>query len=160
MVTRQIEKAQKKVEEQHFEARKNLLEYDEVMDHQRKRVYGFRQEILDGINCKLSILEMIDEQIDTNVDRLMAPDYGPSSFAEFADERLGRTTGGRRVPQRRLFEACQICPRSGGHWRADRRSGLARGKSQHRHGRERMAMASIRPATGQVGTTLNSLTAI
>lgn len=89
MVSRQIEKAQKKVEEQHFEARKNLLEYDEVMDHQRKRVYGFRQEILDGINCKLSILKMIDEQIDSNVDRLMATDYGPSSFAEFAEERLG-----------------------------------------------------------------------
>lgn len=89
MVTRQIEKAQKKVEEQHFEARKNLLEYDEVMDHQRKRVYSFRQQILDGINCKLSILKMIDEQIDANVDRLVAPGYGASSFAEFAEERLG-----------------------------------------------------------------------
>ena len=48
MVTRRIEKAQKKVEEYHFDQRKNLLEYDEVMDHQRKRVYGTRQEILDG----------------------------------------------------------------------------------------------------------------
>ena len=38
MVTRRIEAAQKKVEERHFEARKNLLEYDEVMDEQRKRV--------------------------------------------------------------------------------------------------------------------------
>src|SRR5574339_683244 len=69
MVTRQIEKAQKKVEEQHFEARKNLLEYDEVMDHQRKRVYGFRQKVLDGQNCKLSILEMIDQQVADNVAR-------------------------------------------------------------------------------------------
>src|SRR5262249_43331119 len=89
MVSRQIEKAQKKVEEQHFEARKNLLEYDEVMDHQRKRVYGFRQQIFDGINCKLTILKMIDEQIDANVGRLTAADYGASSFAEFAEERLG-----------------------------------------------------------------------
>ena len=48
MVSRRIEAAQKKVEERHFEARKNLLEYDEVMDEQRKRVYGFRQRILDG----------------------------------------------------------------------------------------------------------------
>ena len=50
MVTRRIEKAQKKVEEYHFDQRKNLLEYDEVMDLQRKRVYGARQEILDGMN--------------------------------------------------------------------------------------------------------------
>jgi preprotein translocase subunit SecA len=89
MVTRQIEKAQKKVEEHHFEARKNLLEYDEVMDTQRKRVYGFRQAVLNGANCKKTVLDMIDAQIAANVDRLLAADYGPSSFAEFAGERLG-----------------------------------------------------------------------
>ena len=61
---RRIEAAQKKVEERNFDIRKNLLEYDEVMDHQRKRVYGYRQEILDGGNCKVRILDMIDEQID------------------------------------------------------------------------------------------------
>ncbi len=48
MVTRRIEGAQKKVEERNFEIRKNLLEYDEVMDEQRKRVYGYRQRILQG----------------------------------------------------------------------------------------------------------------
>src|SRR5207249_10867646 len=89
MVTRQIEKAQKKVEEQHFEARKNLLEYDEVMDHKRKRVYGFRQKILNGHNGKIIILEMIDEQIVANVNRLLDEEYGPASFAEFASNRLG-----------------------------------------------------------------------
>jgi preprotein translocase subunit SecA len=89
MVTRQIEKAQKKVEEQHFEARKNLLEYDEVMDHQRKRVYGFRQHILDGKNGKLLVLDMLDKQIDAKVDELMDDEYGPASFAEFAANRLG-----------------------------------------------------------------------
>ena len=52
MVSRRIEGAQKKVEERNFEIRKNLLEYDEVMDEQRKRVYGYRQRILDGANCK------------------------------------------------------------------------------------------------------------
>ena len=52
MVSRRIEGAQKKVEERNFEIRKNLLEYDEVMDEQRKRVYGYRQRILDGGNCK------------------------------------------------------------------------------------------------------------
>src|SRR5260370_1333590 len=52
MVSRQIGKAQKKVEERNFDIRTNLLEYDEVMDHHRKRVYGYRQKILDGGNCK------------------------------------------------------------------------------------------------------------
>ena len=90
MVSRRIEAAQKKVEEQHFDSRKNLLEYDEVMDHQRKRVYGFRQNILDGGNCKLLILDMIDKQIAAA--RRCACSigyYGPASFAEFAANRLG-----------------------------------------------------------------------
>ena len=59
MVSRRIEGAQKKVEERNFETRKNLLEYDEVMDEQRKRVYGYRQRILDGANCKQLMLDMI-----------------------------------------------------------------------------------------------------
>lgn len=44
-VSRRISAAQKKVEERNFDIRKNLLEYDEVMDQQRKRVYGYRQKI-------------------------------------------------------------------------------------------------------------------
>ena len=64
MVSRRIEGAQKKVEERNFEVRKNLLEYDEVMDEQRKRVYGYRQRILDGVNCRDLITEMIDQQVD------------------------------------------------------------------------------------------------
>jgi preprotein translocase subunit SecA len=89
MVSRRIEAAQKKVEERNFDIRKNLLEYDEVMDHQRKRVYGYRQEILEGRNCKIRILEMLDEQIQLAVDRFLDEDYGPSGFAQFASNRLG-----------------------------------------------------------------------
>jgi preprotein translocase subunit SecA len=89
LVTRRIEKAQKKVEEFHFDQRKNLLEYDEVMDYQRKRVYGARQEVLDGRNPRAMLLEMIAEQVDGAVDRFLAEKYGPSSFAEFATNRLG-----------------------------------------------------------------------
>ena len=55
MVTRRLEGAQKKVEERNFEIRKNLLEYDEVMDEQRKRVYSYRQRVLEGVNCKTLI---------------------------------------------------------------------------------------------------------
>jgi preprotein translocase subunit SecA len=89
MVSRRIEAAQKKVEERNFDIRKNLLEYDEVMDHQRKSVYGYRQEILEGANCKLRIVKMLDDQIALAVGRFLDEDYGPSSFAEFAANRLG-----------------------------------------------------------------------
>jgi preprotein translocase subunit SecA len=89
MVTRRIEKAQKKVEEYHFDQRKNLLEYDEVMDLQRKRVYGARQEILDGKNPRAMILDMIRAQIGAAALRFLADNYGSASFAEFASNRLG-----------------------------------------------------------------------
>jgi len=56
LVSRRIEGAQKKVEERNFDSRKNLLEYDEVMDEQRKRIYSFRQRLLDGMPAKDAIL--------------------------------------------------------------------------------------------------------
>jgi preprotein translocase subunit SecA len=89
MVSRRIEAAQKKVEERNFDIRKNLLEYDEVMDHQRKRLYGYRQEILEGANCKLRIIDMMDEQISGAVQKFLDANYGMDCFAEFASKRLG-----------------------------------------------------------------------
>jgi preprotein translocase subunit SecA len=89
MVSRRIEGAQKKVEEHHFDTRKHLLEYDEVMDHQRKRVYSYRQEILEGGNCKLRVLEMLDDQVNLAVDRFLDDEYGAAGFAQFASNRLG-----------------------------------------------------------------------
>src|SRR6185436_6711205 len=70
------------------ETRNSLLEYDEVMDEQRKRVYGFRQEILDGVNCKIKILEMIDAQIDRFLDDFLAKDYGTVTFAKWVGSEL------------------------------------------------------------------------
>jgi preprotein translocase subunit SecA len=84
MVSRRIEGAQKKVEERNFDIRKNLLEYDEVMDEQRKRVYGYRQRILDGANCKELILEMIDGQIEHHLDIFLDKNYGTETFAKWA----------------------------------------------------------------------------
>jgi preprotein translocase subunit SecA len=89
MVSRRVAAAQKKVEERHFDSRKNLLEYDEVMDKQRKDVYGFRQRILEGGNCKIQILDMLDKQTRLNVERFLDREYGAECFAEFASRRLG-----------------------------------------------------------------------
>ena len=89
MVSRRIEGAQKKVEERNFETRKNLLEYDEVMDEQRKRVYGYRQQILEGADCKRLVLDMIRQQIDARLDQFLARDYGTETFAKWAGKEFG-----------------------------------------------------------------------
>jgi preprotein translocase subunit SecA len=57
MITRRIEAAQKAVEGQNFEARKHLLEYDDVMNKQREAVYGLRRQLLEGIDQKELIVE-------------------------------------------------------------------------------------------------------
>ncbi len=88
MVSRRIEGAQKKVEERNFEVRKNLLEYDEVMDEQRKRVYSYRQNILNGANCKQLILDMIDQQVEHYLSRFLDKDYGTETFADWAAKQL------------------------------------------------------------------------
>ncbi len=57
MISRKIEGAQKAVEGQHFESRKHLLEYDDVMNKQREAVYGLRRRLLEGMDQKNLILE-------------------------------------------------------------------------------------------------------
>ncbi len=89
MVSRRIEGAQKKIEERNFESRKSLLEFDEVMDKQRKDVYGKRQEILDGANPKIRIISMIRQEVDAALKRFLDSYYGAATFAEFASNRLG-----------------------------------------------------------------------
>ncbi|MEI8070081.1 MAG: SEC-C metal-binding domain-containing protein [Planctomycetota bacterium] len=88
MVTRRVEAAQKKVEERNFEVRKNLLEYDEVMDEQRKRVYGFRQQILAGSDCRELIQEMVGRQVDQHIGTFLDKDYGPQSYSMWAAGQL------------------------------------------------------------------------
>ena len=68
MVTRAVEKAQKKVENLHFESRKHLLEYDDVANEQRKLVYKFRHELL---NPAFNISEKIDTVREEYLDHLM-----------------------------------------------------------------------------------------
>ncbi|HHO42381.1 MAG TPA: preprotein translocase subunit SecA, partial [Epsilonproteobacteria bacterium] len=62
IVTRSVEKAQKKVENMHYESRKHILEYDDVANHQRKAIYTFRNQILDSnFDIKSKIKENINE---------------------------------------------------------------------------------------------------
>jgi preprotein translocase subunit SecA len=68
MVTRAIERAQKQVEGRNFEARKHLLEYDDVMNKQRESIYTLRRSILEGREGKEYILNAADEIVDYLVD--------------------------------------------------------------------------------------------
>ncbi|MCP4256889.1 MAG: preprotein translocase subunit SecA, partial [Planctomycetes bacterium] len=63
MVSKSIERAQRKVEQHNFEIRKNLLEYDEVMDEQRKTIYTWRQRVLAQEALRDDLLRMIEESI-------------------------------------------------------------------------------------------------
>lgn len=87
-VSRRITAAQKKVEERNFEIRKNLLEYDEVMDQQRKRVYSYRQEILDGVSCRHMVLQQIQQQIEHYVRMYTDPLFGAESYTKWAGKLL------------------------------------------------------------------------
>ncbi|MBL8726073.1 MAG: preprotein translocase subunit SecA [Planctomycetes bacterium] len=82
MVTRGLAKAQKKVEQRNFDIRKNLIEYDEVMDKQRKFVYAQRQEALESVGLREKVLGMFEEVLDPVVKRCSANQDEPIDFAE------------------------------------------------------------------------------
>ena len=73
MVSKSIERAQRKVEQHNFEIRKNLLEYDEVMDEQRKTIYAWRQRVLAQEALRDDLLRMIEESILESVDYYIDP---------------------------------------------------------------------------------------
>jgi preprotein translocase subunit SecA len=83
-ISKGIAKAQKKVEERNFETRKSLLEYDEVMDRQRKFFYSRRRDILAGKNLKNIIQEMIDGAIAKSCQSILREDYPRKCIVEWA----------------------------------------------------------------------------
>ena len=109
MVSRRIDGAQKKREEFNFEIRKSLLEYDEVMDEQRKRVYSFRQQILDGVSGRDLIQDMIGEQVESNLSTCLAADFGAESFSRYAGQQLTVSFEPRMFRNTVPDEAVKIC---------------------------------------------------
>ena len=73
LITKRIAAAQKAVEVQNFEARKHLLEYDDVMNKQRQAVYGMRRKLLEGMDQKERVLEMVRGTLGAYID-LRCPD--------------------------------------------------------------------------------------
>ncbi len=75
MLTKQIEKAQRRVEEQNFLIRKRVLEYDDVMNEQRRVVYAYRDEILEGRDMSEQAREEIAKVLERMVDEYTASEY-------------------------------------------------------------------------------------
>ena len=71
MLSSAIERAQQKIEENNFGIRKNLMEYDEVMNEQRELVYAQRKRVLHGENMRDQIMSMIDVKVSNSVDVAM-----------------------------------------------------------------------------------------
>lgn len=74
MLSSAIEKAQKKIEGNNFGIRKNLLEYDQVMNEQREIIYEERRRVLDGESMRDTIYNMMTEYVENMTDRFAAPD--------------------------------------------------------------------------------------
>ena len=74
MLTNAIEKAQMKIESNNFGIRKNLLEYDQVMNEQREIIYAERRRVLDGQSMREVIYKMITERVENTVDVCISAD--------------------------------------------------------------------------------------
>ncbi len=80
MLSNTIEKAQKKIEGNNYGIRKNLLEYDQVMNEQREIIYKERRRVLDGENMRDSIYKMITDTVDNIVDVCISEDQSPAEW--------------------------------------------------------------------------------
>ncbi|MBL8729089.1 MAG: preprotein translocase subunit SecA [Planctomycetes bacterium] len=110
MVTRGLAKAQKKVEQRNFDIRKHLLEYDEVMDKQRKFIYAQRQEALESKGLREKVLGMFEAVLEPVIERCAGDKDQPVDHGElrkWLQHRCGDAfdlQGLESVPRESLFE--------------------------------------------------------
>jgi preprotein translocase subunit SecA len=88
LLTKSVERAQRKVEERNFQIRKNILEYDEVMEHQRQGFYSLRQRVLEGRDLKGLILGYLEDSVADAVDEYLDKDYPFRCIVEYASDKL------------------------------------------------------------------------
>jgi len=80
MVSRAIEKAQKKIEERNFETRKRLLDYDQVMNEQREIIYAERRRVLEGESMRDVVYKMITDIVEKAVDQVVGEDQSKDEW--------------------------------------------------------------------------------
>ncbi len=80
MVSKSIESAQKRVEGQNFDIRKNLIDYDDVMNTQRKSIYGLRRKVLGVESMDEDILDMVERVVTYTVEQQCSPNEAPDNW--------------------------------------------------------------------------------
>jgi len=80
LVSKAIERAQKKVEMHHFEARKHVLEYDDVMNVQRETIYGQRRQILQGVDLRNTVVGNLYDCVESAIDMHCHEGMQPSDW--------------------------------------------------------------------------------
>ena len=88
LITRQIQSAQKKVETYHFDIRKNVLEYDDVMNIQREKFYAQRRKVLNGKNLSEDVKFMIEKEIERLLLSYISPEMNTAEYVYEDLERL------------------------------------------------------------------------
>ena len=79
-LSRVVENSQQKVEGRNFEIRKNVLQYDDVMNKQREIIYGQRDQVLNGDDIRDTIIKMIEQTIESTVAQYLPDDYTKESW--------------------------------------------------------------------------------
>ncbi len=80
IISRQIQSAQKKVETYHFDIRKNVLEYDDVMNIQREKFYAQRRKVLFGKDLSADVYYMIEKDMERLIQTYIAPEQNPEEY--------------------------------------------------------------------------------
>ena len=80
MLTRSLEGAQKKVETFYYDTRKQVFEYDEVMNNQRRAIYAERRRVLEGLDLKEQVLQYAEKTMDEIVDAYVNPELPPEEW--------------------------------------------------------------------------------
>ena len=88
MLSKSIIRAQRKVEERNFQIRKNILDYDEIMEHQRQEFYSLRQRAVEGRDSKGMIFEFVEDAAVDATNKYLNPSYPAECIAEFASEAM------------------------------------------------------------------------
>ena len=107
LITRQIQSAQKKVETYHFDIRKSVLEYDDVMNIQREKFYAQRRKVLFGKNLSEDIYYMIEKEIDRLLRSYIAPEQNPEEYV-FEDLQTMIKELHSIIPQLSHFEVTDV----------------------------------------------------
>ncbi|NEP61479.1 MAG: preprotein translocase subunit SecA [Symploca sp. SIO2G7] len=80
MLTRSLEGAQKKVETFYYDTRKQVFEYDEVMNNQRKAIYAERRRVLEGLDLKEQVIQYAEKTMDDIVEAYVNPELPPEEW--------------------------------------------------------------------------------